>query len=227
MYLYCKCENSLSRIFIGTAVLQALEIFHCLDSQFSCGVFIATDHSLWMHLDGRDSPHVIHTLFYSFVKSKGLVASCNNNNNFSSCHHSCNTHSQSHLGHFVNVTSKESSIRFDGVVCKGLNSSFAGQAGARLVESNVTISANTTKEEFNSTNSCNFLFIVFALLFKILGIAIQNVDVLLLDVDVIEKVLSHECMIRFRVVFWQVDVLIHVKGNYILKGDFSFFVEFD
>lgn len=61
----------------------------------------------------------------------------------------------------------------------------------------------TSYEQLNAPRSCYLLFKGIAFLLQVSCIAIQNVGVLRLDVDVLEEVVPHVGMVTFRVVSGQ------------------------
>lgn len=56
-----------------------LEVLYSFHPQFQGGIFIAYKNNLWVLLEGRYCPHVIHAFFYGFVQSKCLVHSSDEN----------------------------------------------------------------------------------------------------------------------------------------------------
>ena len=62
------------------------------------------------------------------------------------------------------------------------------------------LSIFTSNKQVNSTSCSDLLFIEFAFSIQIFGIAIQQVDVVSLNVYMFEQVLPHECVIALRMV---------------------------
>ena len=61
---------------------------------------------------------------------------------------------------------------------------------------------------------------------EVFGVAIEDVDVLFLDVNVVEEVVPHEGMVALGVVHIEANVLVHVEGHHILEAQHSALVEF-
>lgn len=115
---------------------------------------------------------------------------------------------------------------------QSLHTGAGRERGAGLVEGNVTIRANTTEEQLNSTVLGDLSLVVGALGQEIGSVAVQNVNVLrttdkpaeimdLQNINVLEQVLVHEAVIALRVVGREVHVLVHVEGNHVLEGNAS------
>lgn len=132
-----------------------------------------------------------------------------------------------HFGDLVDVVVEESRIGQDGVVGQRLHSGAALQARSRLVESDMSIGTNPTQEKLNASSPLDLLLVGYALFFEILGIAIQDVNVGRVDVDVAEEVLVHERVVGLRVLARDPDVLVHVERDDIFEGDFAVLVRPD
>ena len=90
----------------------------------------------------------------------------------------------------------------------------------------MTVGTNTTKEEVDTTELLYFFLVGSTLGCKVGSISIKNMDILLRTVDVVEQVGEHERMVAFGMLYRQVYILIHVKGDHILEGHLSFLVSF-
>ena len=83
----------------------------------------------------------------------------------------------------------------------------------------MTIWADTTEEEVDTSHSLNFSFVGSTLRLEVRGIAIEDMHVLLLDIYMAEEVRPHEAMIALWVILWDTYVLVHVEGNDVLERD--------
>lgn len=83
----------------------------------------------------------------------------------------------------------------------------------------MAVLANASKEKVNAAYSLDGVLIGDALGLEVGRIAIEDVHVGWVDVDVREEVLPHERVVRLRVVAGDADVLIHVESDDIFKGD--------
>ena len=60
------------------------------------------------------------------------------------------------------------------------------------IESNVSIRANATQEQLDTAGVFDLLLICYALRFQVCGVAVQDVDVRWVDIDMAEEVLVHK-----------------------------------
>ena len=97
-------------------MFQTLEILDSLHTKFQSGVFIADDHGVRVHLEARDGPHMVDTFFDALGESEGLVATVDNDNNFTSIHDGANTDGESSLGDLGDIVIEETRVSNDGVV---------------------------------------------------------------------------------------------------------------
>lgn len=190
-----------------------------LDLEFESGIFVDDNHGVRVQLQAGQSPHVIDTLLNASLQSKRLALAKNNDNDFASLENSLDTDSQGHARDLVDVIAEESRVGENSVVSQSLDTSSAGQAGSRLVESNVAVLANAGKEEINAADGLNGVFVSDALGLEVGGIAVQDVNIGRVDIDVREEVLPHEGVVGFGVVAGNPHVLVHVEGDDMLKGN--------
>ena len=81
----------------------------------------------------------------------------------------------------------------------------------------MAVRTDTADEEVDTASLLDHLLIVCTLCYQILGIAVEDVDVLLRTVDVVEQVAGHEGVIALRMGLWQTYILVHVEGEYVLE----------
>jgi len=111
-----------------------------------------------------------------------------------------NTNSQGKLGNLADIAIEETGVGNNGFVGKGLDSGSGSKGRTGFVESNMTIGTNTSQEEFNTTNTSDLGLELLALFVKIGSVSVQNVDIFRLNINMLEKVVPHERVIRFRMV---------------------------
>lgn len=146
---------------IGSSNLfNTLEVLDRLYLQLQCGVLVAHNQRIWMQLQGRQGPHVIHPLLDAVLESNGLAGTDDEGNHFAGVENSLNSNSQGHLGYLSHVITKEAAVGEDGVVGKCLDASARGQARAGLVEGDVAILTNARQEEVDSSQSLDLGFVV-------------------------------------------------------------------
>ena len=91
----------------------------------------------------------------------------------------------------------------------------------------MAVRTNTTHEQVNATSLLYHLLIMGTLGQEVGGIAIKDVDILLLDINVIEEVIPHKAMIALGMVYVKTYILIHVEGHNILKTENTLFIQFN
>lgn len=64
-------------------VINTFEVFHSFDSELQGGILIADKNGARVLLESRNCPHVVHSLLYGFVQSKGFVCPCDKNHHLS------------------------------------------------------------------------------------------------------------------------------------------------
>ena len=89
----------------------------------------------------------------------------------------------------------------------------------------MSVRTNAAEEQVDAAVAGNLLLVATAFSVEIFGIAVEDVYVLFLDVDVAEEVVPHERMVAFRVFFRQTAVLVHVESYNMFKRHFSSLVE--
>ena len=146
-----------------------------------------------------------------------LVVAVDKNHHLLGIHHRANTYCQRQLRHLVDVALKETAVGNDGVRGECLHASTTGQRTVRLVEGNVSVGADAAYEQVDAASLLNHLLIVGTLGGQVLGIAVEDVDVLLGAVDVVKQVASHEGVVALRVLLRQPHIFVHIECQHILE----------
>lgn len=201
------------------ALLGWLSYLDSLDLELKSGIFVDDNHGVRMQLQAGQRPHVVDTLLNAALQSKRLALAENNDNNLASLEDGLDTNGQGHARNLVDVIAEESRVGENSVISQSLDTSSAGQAGSGLVESNVAVLADTSKEEINAADSLDGVFVGDALSLEVGGIAVQDVNIGRMDIDVREEVLPHEGVVGFGVVAGNSYVFVHVESDDMLKGD--------
>lgn len=196
---------------------DTLEVPHCPDPQLAGCIFVRYEQRVGVELNARDSVHVVDTLLDALCERMCLVLSDDNDKNLSCVHDGLHTYGQGHSWHLERVVVEEPRVVQNSIVCKGLDTSSAGKGRAGLVESDVTIRADTSHEEVDSTNGLDLGFVLVAFRNQVWRVAVEDVDILRLDVDVGEEVVPHERVVAFRVRFGKGNVFVHVEGDHVLE----------
>ena len=208
-------------------LLDILEVLVGAVLQFIGGSFVADDDGMGVHLQGADGPLLADAELDGMCQRACLVVAIGYDEHFLGIHHSANTDGEGCLGHLVYIVVEETAVGDDGVCRQALHAGAALQGAEGLVEGDVTIGANAAHEEVNAAGILDGLLVGSALGSQILGIAVQDVHVLLLDVNVREEVGPHEAMVALGVLFGQTYIFVHVKGDDILEADLTSLVELD
>ena len=85
----------------------------------------------------------------------------------------------------------------------------------------------TSDEQMNATGLSDFVFVLLAFVLKVCSVAVEDVDVLRKDVNVLEEVVPHEIVIALRMLPRQSHVLVHVKRLDVFERNPSLLMEFD
>lgn len=162
---------------------------------------------------------MVDALLNAPLQSQGLALAEDDDDNLPGLENSLHADRQSHFGHLCHVVAKEARVGQDGVVGERLDAGAAGKTGAGLVEGDVAILADASKEQVNAAGELNGVLVCNALGLEVDGVAVEDMDVGGVDVDMGEEVLPHEGVIGLGVIARDPDVLVHVEGHDMFKGD--------
>lgn len=109
-----------------SSLLKTLEVLDSLDTKLQSGILITHNHSILVHLERGDGPHVVHSLLDTLRESKRLVASINDDNHFTGVQNGADTDSQRSLRDLVDIIVEETTVRHDGIVRLQMNPSANG-----------------------------------------------------------------------------------------------------
>jgi hypothetical protein len=168
---------------------------------------------------------MVDAAFDGFLERESLVGTSDNDDNFSRLqlvsitftqsssrstyiHHRLNANRQRHLWHLVQIIAKEPRIRQNSLIRQRLDSRSAAQTRSRLVERNMSIRADSTQEKLNTARTLDLLLVRYALFFEVWCVAVEDVDVGWIDVDVAEEVLVHEGVVGFGMFARDADVFV-------------------
>ena len=168
---------------------------------------------------------MVHPVLNHVVQRTGLLGTVAENEHLAGIHHGAHTHRQGLLGHLRLVVVEEAAVSLDGIGGKGFDAGTAGEAGARLVEGDVAVGAYAAHEKVDAAGLGNHLLVVGALRQQVGRIAVEDVHILGLDVDVAEEVGPHEAVVALGMLHIEAHILVHVERHHILEADFAFLVE--
>ena len=90
----------------------------------------------------------------------------------------------------------------------------------------MAIGANAAHEEVDAAVALDLLLVAGTFGLEVFSVAVQDVDIFLLDVDMTEEVVPHEAVVALGMVLRDADIFVHVEGDHILEGDLAFLVKF-
>ncbi|MPN06734.1 hypothetical protein SDC9_153990 [bioreactor metagenome] len=89
----------------------------------------------------------------------------------------------------------------------------------------MSVGTNTSKEQIDTSVRSDFSLISSTFSIQIRSIAIQNVYIFLLHINMTEKIIPHEGVIALFMALWYSHIFIHVKSNHIFKRNFTLLVK--
>ena len=211
---YCPFEEGLEVI-----LLDVLEVLIGAVLDFLGGSLVADDDAVGMELQGADGPPVGDGTFDSSLESASLVVAVAEDEDLAGSHHGANTNSECSGGDVLGLAAEETAVGHAGVCCQRLLTGAAGEAAARLVEGDVPVGTDATHEEVDAACFLDHLLVVRALGSEVFGVAIENMDILLGNIDVIEEVGGHEAVVALRMALGKTHIFVHVESEDVLEAD--------
>ncbi len=163
--------------------------------------------------------------FHRGRQGPGLIVPADEDQHFPGIRHRPHPHAEGLGGHLLRVAPEEAGVD-DPRVCGQVPNAGAGsEGGIGLVEGDVAVHADAAHEEVDAPVGGDLFLIAAALPFRVVGHAVEDVDVLFLHVyQVVEEIVMHEVPIALVMLVGQAQVFIHVEGDHVGEGDFSGFV---
>jgi len=124
----------------------------------------------------------------------------------------------------VQVVAKEPRVSQYRVVGEGFYTCSRLEAGTGLVECNVPVGSDASEEELDASGLLYLFFVLLAFGLQIGRIAVEDVDVAWIHIDVGEEMLVHEAVIAFRVVPRDANIFVHIESDHIAKRYLTSFV---
>ena len=202
-------------------LVDLLEVLVGVHLQLAAGSFITGDDAILMQLQRGNGPCVIHTAFYTVTESSCLVMSADDQQNLLGIADSTNTDGQCGLGHLIGVIVEETGVDDQGILGQRANAGTGGKAGKGLVESDVAIHTGTAQEQVDAAVGSDLVLVALALSLQVSSHAVEDVDILSGDIDVVEEVVVHEVPVALVMLAGQTNVLVHIEGYHILEGDLA------
>lgn len=79
------------------------------------------------------------------------------------------------------------------------------------------IGTNAAEEQFDATDSLDLGLVGSTLFVEPLGIAVEDIDILGIHVDMGEEILEHEGVVRLWMFSCQANILVHVKCHHMAE----------
>lgn len=151
---------------------------------------------------------MVDALFDAALQSEGFAGTENDGHDLTSLEDGLDTDRESHLGDLLEIVAKETRVCQDSVVGERLDAGARGEAGAGLVEGNVAVLTNPGEEEVDATSTLDLGLVLDTLSLEVGCVAVEDVDVARVDVNVLEKVLPHKTVVAFWVVPWDPNIFV-------------------
>ncbi|SBN21108.1 conserved hypothetical protein [Klebsiella variicola] len=180
-----------------------------------------------MQLQTGNGPHMVDVTFYRRLQRQRFLMTQHQNHHFFCIQQGAYAHGQRVFRHQIHITIEEAGVRHTGVMSQGLNTGTGRQRRGRFVERDVAIVAHAAHEQVDFTVGTNFFFIATAFRIDIRRVTIQQVDIFCRNINVVKEITVHEAMIAFRMLFWQADIFVHIKGDDVFEANLACFMHFN
>lgn len=212
---------------VEVGLFDVFEVAVGLNLELGAGVFVADDYGVAVHLQGADCPHLGDAAFYAVTQGAGLVVAVDDEHNLFGGHHCAYADGEGGLGYEVDVVLEEARVGDDGVLGEGLHAGLRCQRRARLVEGDVSVGAYAAHEQVDAAVRGDLGLVALTFGNGVLGVAVEDVDVFGLDVNLVEEVGPHKSVVALLVVAGNAHVLVHVEGDDVFERYLAFLVEAD
>ena len=200
-------------------LLDVLEVLVGSVLDFLGGSLVTDDDAVRVELQGAYGPPLCDGAFDGSLQGAALGMSIAEDEYFACIHDSAYAYGEGGGRHVFRTSAEESAVGDSGVCGEGLLACAAVETAAGFVESNMAIGTYAADEKVDAPSLKNHLLVVGTLGDEIGSVAIEDVNVLAGDVDVVEEVGGHEAVVAFRMALGQSYVLVHVEGEDVLEGD--------
>jgi len=160
--------------------------------QLQRGILIADDHGVRMQLQTGQRPHVVDPVFHAVLQGGGLARAEHHDDDLARVEDRLHADRQGHLGHEGGVVAEEAAVGQHRVVGERLDAGARRQARARLVEGDMAVLADASQKEIDASDCFDLCLVLHTLGLEVLCVAVEDVHVARMDVDVGEEVLPHE-----------------------------------
>ena len=193
--------------------LDVLEVTVGGYAQLLGGRIVAHEDAVGMHLQRRDGPLMVVRAFDAVAHRAGFLVPRGEDQHLLGRQHRAHADRQRGLRYEGRVAAEETGVDLDRVLRQGLDARARVERREGLVEGDVAVLADAAHEEVDAPGLDDAGLVVGALLRQVVGVAVEDVDVLGLDVDVLEEVVPHERMVAFGMLLGKSHVLVHVERD--------------
>ena len=190
------------------------------------GSLVADDDGMWVQLERADCPFLRDSALYGMVQCTCLAMPVAYDEYLPGIHHGAHAHGECSPRHLCGIASEEAAVGYDGVRGQALDAGAAGEGGERLVEGNVPVGTYAAHEQVDAARSLYGSLVCGALSLEVGSIAVEDVYVSRLYVDVAEEVVPHEAVVALGVLFGQAYILVHVERHDVAEADLAGLVQF-
>ena len=206
---------------------EDFEIFIGIDFELACCTFVCNKYAVTVGLQTCDGPLVAVCTLHTLAHRTRFLGAKGEDDNLVSRENGCYTNGEGKFGHLIYIAIKEARIDNDGILGEGFHAGTRRHRREGLVESDVTILANTTQEEVNTTSSLNAFFVILTLLCQVGGVAVEDIYICRVDVDVLEEVLLHKGVVALGVLLGEANVLVHIEGDNVSERHLALLIKVD
>lgn len=188
--------------------MRGLSYLDSLDLQLQCRVLVDDEHRVGVQLQAGEGPHVVDAVLDALLEGEGLARADDDGDDLAGLEDGLDADGQGEAGHLADVVVEEAGVGEDGVVGERLDPGAGREAGAGLVEGDVAVLADAGEEEVDAAGGLDLGLVGDALGLQVGRVAVEDVDVVGVDVYVGEEVLPHEGVVALGVVPRDPDVLV-------------------
>ena len=91
----------------------------------------------------------------------------------------------------------------------------------------MAVGADAAEEEVDAADFADTLLVGCTLGFEVGGVAVEDMDVVRLHIDVLKEVATHEGVVALGVILGQADVFVHVEGDDVAEGYSALLAQLD
>ena len=185
------------------------------------GGLVAYYYRLGMHLEHGGCPLVGDVAIDDVLQGTGLVMTVADDEDFLGIHNCTDTDCKRLTWNLAQIAIEETTVGDYRICGQRLYTGAGGEGRSRLVERQMTVGSYSAHKQVDASGCRYQLLIVLALFLKILGIAVEDMDILGLDIYVGEEIVPHKGMVGLGMIYVEVDVFVHIECHYVLERNLA------